>query len=93
MAAREFEASADDGVGRHGVLSGLRTIRLRLYLAFGFAAGMTVIGALVALLAAETISATMKEIVARSMPATVESLRLAEEATSLVAAAPRRARQ
>jgi methyl-accepting chemotaxis protein len=71
------------------VLSRLNTIRSRLYLAFGLAAGMTVVGSLFALYASANISATMTEIVTRSMPATVESLRLAEEASTLVASAPR----
>jgi len=74
---------------RGGALSRLSTIRFRLYLAFGLAAGMTVVCSLVALYAAANISATMTELVARSMPATVESLRLAEEASTLVASAPR----
>jgi methyl-accepting chemotaxis protein len=72
-----------------GALSRLGTIRSRLYLAFGFAASMTVVGSLFALYASANISATMTEIVSRSMPATVESLRLAEEASTLVASAPR----
>src|SRR5580658_2288485 len=71
------------------MISRLRTIRSRLYLAFGFAAGMTVVGSLFALYAFANISATMTEIMSRSMPATVESLRLAEEASTLVASAPR----
>src|SRR6202047_4104976 len=50
---------------------------------------MTVVGSLFALYASANISATMTEIVSRSMPATVESLRLAEEASTLVASAPR----
>jgi methyl-accepting chemotaxis protein len=79
----------DDIRGKLSVLSGLSTIRSRLYLAFGVAAAMTVIGALVALYAFANIGATMTEIVSRSMPATVESLRLAEEASTLVASAPR----
>jgi methyl-accepting chemotaxis protein len=74
---------------RLGMRSSLRTIRSRLYLAFGFAAGMTVVGSLYALYASANIGATMTEIVSRSMPATVESLRLAEEASTLVASAPR----
>jgi len=79
-----------DGVrGWLNVLSRLNTIRSRLYLAFGLAAGMTVVGSLFALYASANISATMTEIVSRSMPATVESLRLAEEASTLVASAPR----
>ncbi len=82
-------SSLDEIRGKLGVLSRLSTIRARLYLAFGVAAGMTVVCALVALYASSTISATMTEIVSRSMPATVESLRLAEEASTLVASAPR----
>jgi methyl-accepting chemotaxis protein len=79
-----------DGIrGTLGVLSRLSTIRSRLYLAFGVAASMTIVCALVALYAAGNIGATMTELVSRSMPATVESLRLAEEASTLVASAPR----
>jgi methyl-accepting chemotaxis protein len=70
-------------------LTWLSTIRSRLYLAFGFAAGMTVVGSLFALFASANISATLNEIVSRSMPATVESFRLSEEMNSLIAAAPR----
>ena len=86
------EGSAQTHSGMHGelhVLTRLRTIRSRLYLAFGLAAGMTVVCALVALYAATNISSTITAIVSRSMPATVESLRLAEEASTLVASAPR----
>jgi len=75
--------------GGFGLMSRLRTIRSRLFLAFGFAAGMTVVGSLLALYAFANIGATMTEIMSRSMPATVESLRLAEEASTLVASAPR----
>src|SRR5580704_5044989 len=75
--------------GGFGLVSRLRTIRSRLYLAFGCAAGMTVVGSLFALYAFGDISATMTEIMSRSMPATVESLRLAEETSTLVASAPR----
>ncbi len=79
-----------DGVrGWLTVLSRFNTIRARLYLAFGLAAGMTVVGSLFALYASANISATMTEIVSRSIPATVELLRLAEEASALVASAPR----
>ena len=70
------------------MLSWVSTIRSRLFLAFGFAASMTVVGSLFALYASTNISKTIAEIVSRSMPATVESLRLAEEASTLVAAAP-----
>ncbi len=86
MAERLLKSNAD---GRFSVLSRFNTIRSRLYLAFGLAAGMTVVGSLFALYASANISATMTEIVSRSMPATVESLRLAEEASTLVASAPR----
>ena len=84
-----FKSNADGVRGWLNVLSRLNTIRSRLYLAFGLAAGMTVVGSLFALYASANISATMTEIVSRSMPATVESLRLAEEASTLVASAPR----
>ena len=43
---------------------------------------MTVVGAVFALFASANISATMSEIVSRSMPATVESLRLSEETST-----------
>ena len=89
MAERWLKSNADRVRGWLDALSGLNTIRSRLYLAFGLAAGMTVVGSLFALYASANISATMTEIVSRSMPATVESLRLAEEASTLVASAPR----
>ena len=89
MAERLLNSDADRVRGWLDVLSRLNTIRSRLYLAFGLAAGMTVVGSLFALYASANISATMTEIVSRSMPATVESLRLAEEASTLVASAPR----
>jgi methyl-accepting chemotaxis protein len=88
--AENIVKSSTDGVrARLGMLASLRTIRARLYLAFGVAASLTVVGSLYALYASASISATMTEIVSRSMPATVESLRLAEEASTLVASAPR----
>ena len=89
MAERSLKSDADGVRGWLDVLSRFTTIRSRLYLAFGLAAGMTVVGSLFALYASANISATMTEIVSRSMPATVESLRLAEEASTLVASAPR----
>jgi methyl-accepting chemotaxis protein len=89
VAERLLKSDADGDRGWLNVLSRLNTIRSRLYLAFGLAAGMTVVGSLFALYASANISATMTEIVSRSMPATVESLRLAEEAGTLVASAPR----
>ena len=75
--------------GRLGALSWLSTIRARLYLAFGLAAGMTVVGSLFALFASANISGTLREIVSRSMPATVESFRLSEETGRLIGSAPR----
>ena len=75
--------------GRFGSFTWLRTIRSRLYLAFGVAAGLTVVGSLFALFASANISATLRDIVSRSMPATVESFRLAEETSSLIGSAPR----
>jgi methyl-accepting chemotaxis protein len=89
VAERLLTSDANGVRGWLNVLSRLNTIRSRLYLAFGLAAGMTVVGSLFALYASANISATMTEIVSRSMPATVESLRLAEEASTLVASAPR----
>ncbi len=73
---------------RWAPLSWMATIRARLYMAFGFAAAMTVISSLIALYAFTNIGGTTTDIVSRSMPATVESLRLAEETSSLVASAP-----
>jgi methyl-accepting chemotaxis protein len=76
------------GVDRSSSGSWLSTIRARLNLAFGFAAAMTVIGSLIALYAFTNIAGTTRQIVSRSMPATVESLWLAEETSSLVASTP-----
>jgi methyl-accepting chemotaxis protein len=70
-------------------LAWLRTIRARLYLAFGAAAGITVVGSLFALLASTNISATLTEIVSHSMPATLESFRLSEDTDRLTGLAPR----
>jgi phosphoglycerate-specific signal transduction histidine kinase len=69
-------------------LSWLTTIRARLYIALGFMAAITVIGSLIALYTFTNIGATTTEIVSQSMPATVHSLRLAEETSGLVASAP-----
>jgi len=78
------------GLGdRIGSFTWLRTIRARLYLAFALAAGLTVVGSLFALFASANISTTLTEIVSRSMPATVESIRLSEDTSDLVAFAPR----
>jgi signal transduction histidine kinase/DNA-binding response OmpR family regulator len=65
------------------------TIRARLYSAFGFAAALTIVGSFIAFYEFIVIGATTNEIVSRSLPATVISLRLVEEANSLVSAAPR----
>lgn len=65
------------------------TIRGRLICAFGFAALLTIIGALAALYEFTAIGATTSEILSRSFPTTVISLRLAEGASSLVSSAPR----
>jgi methyl-accepting chemotaxis protein len=73
---------------RFALLAGWRTIRARLYGAFGITACMTVVGSLFAFFASSNFSMTMTEIVSRSMPATVESLRLSAEASHLVAFAP-----
>ena len=67
----------------------LSTIRARLYLAFGFAAALTIIGAWVAFYEFTVIGSTTNEIVSRSLPATAVSLRLAEQASSLVSSGPR----
>src|SRR6185437_1559397 len=66
----------------------LTTIRARLYLAFGFAAFLTVVCSFVALAAFTIIGSTTTEIVSRTMPATVESLRLAEQVSRLIASIP-----
>ena len=49
----------------------LGTIRGRLYIAFGFAASMTVIGSLIALYIFTTIGDTTTEIVSRSTPSSM----------------------
>src|SRR6476469_2140391 len=67
----------------------LSTIRARLYLAFGFAAALTIIGASIAFYEFTVIGLTTNEIVSRSLPTTAVSLRLAEQASSLVASGPR----
>ena len=65
------------------------TIRARLYLAFGFAAALTIVGASIAFYEFTVIGSTTNEIVSRSLPATAVSLRLAEQASSLVSLGPR----
>jgi methyl-accepting chemotaxis protein len=67
----------------------LSTIRARLYLAFGFAAALTIIGSSIAFYEFTVIGLTTNEIVSRSLPTTAVSLRLAEQATSLVSSGPR----
>jgi methyl-accepting chemotaxis protein len=67
----------------------LSTIRSRLYLAFGFAAALTIIGSSVSFYEFTIIGLTTNEIVSRSLPTTAVSLRLAEQASSLVSSAPR----
>ncbi len=76
-------------LGRAVWRSWLGTVRGRLYIAFGFAASMTVIGSLIALYIFTTVGDTTTEIVSRSTPAMVDSLRLAEETSSLLATAPK----
>ena len=70
-------------------LNWFSTIRARLYCAFGFAAALTMVGSFTALHEFTTIGATTNEILSHSFPATVVSLRLAEEASSLVSSSPR----
>ncbi|HLL26519.1 MAG TPA: methyl-accepting chemotaxis protein [Xanthobacteraceae bacterium] len=65
------------------------TIRARLHVAFGLAAAMTVIGSLIALYTFNSIGWTTTEIVSRSTPAMVLSLRLSEGTSTLLAIAPR----
>jgi methyl-accepting chemotaxis protein len=75
-------------VGPNGVpLFG--TIRARLYCAFGFAAVLTFIGSVTAVYEFTSIGAATNDILSYSFPATVVSLRLAEEASGLVSLAPR----
>ncbi len=76
---------------RRGFLqwSGLSTIRSRLYLAFALAAAMTVICSTVVLSFSTNTANTLQEIVSRSMPATIDSFRLADATSRLIAFAPR----
>ena len=66
----------------------LSTIRARLYSAFGFAAALTIAGSLIAIYEFTEIGKTTHEIVSRSLPATIVSLRLAEQASDLISSAP-----
>jgi methyl-accepting chemotaxis protein len=70
-------------------LGWLSTVRARLYLAFGFAAALTIIGAAVAFYEFTIIGMTTNEIVSRSLPTTAVSLRLAEQTASLISSGPR----
>src|ERR1700687_2122638 len=70
-------------------LSWFSTVRARLYCAFGFSAVLTLVGSFTALYEFTTIGATTNEILSHSYPATVVSLRLAEEISSRVSSAPR----
>jgi methyl-accepting chemotaxis protein len=79
-------AQSNPGNRRPGWLS---TIRGRLYLAFGFAAALTIIGSSIAFYEFTIIGTTTHEIVSRSLPTTAVSLRLAEQASSLVSSGPR----
>ena len=65
------------------------SIRARLYFAFGLAATFTIVGSLISFYEFTAIGATTTEIVSWRLPLTVVSLRLAEEASSLVSFAPR----
>jgi methyl-accepting chemotaxis protein len=70
-------------------IRGFSSIRARLYFAFGLAAAFTIVGSLISYYEFIAIGATTNEIVSWRLPATVVSLRLAEEASSLVSSAPR----
>jgi len=65
------------------------TIRGRLYLAFGVAAALTILCSSLSYYEFVAIGTTTNRLVSKRMPAAVVSLRLAEEATSLVSSAPR----
>jgi methyl-accepting chemotaxis protein len=67
----------------------LSTIRGRLYLAFGFAASLTIIGSSIAFYEFTVIGLTTNEIASRSLPTTTVSLRLAEQTSSLISSGPR----
>ena len=75
--------------GRLSALFRANSIRARLYLAFGFAAGTMVVGAGFALLISSNVSRTLTQISTRGMPAAIESFRLAEETNDLLSSAPR----
>src|SRR5256885_11816876 len=75
--------------GPVGTWSGLSTIRARLYIALGFMAATTVVCSLIALYAFTNIGGATTENVSPSIPATGHSLRLAQGAGGLCAAAAR----
>jgi len=77
--------------GRRGLspLPWLRTIRSRLYLAFALAAAITVIGSSAVLIFSTDAANTLNEFVSQSMPATVDSFRLSDATSRLIALAPR----
>src|SRR5215831_5802350 len=79
-------AQNSGGAQSRGFLS---TIRSRLYLAFGFAATLTIVGSSIAFYEFTVIGLTTNEIVSRSLPTTAVSLRLSEQAGSLVSSGPR----
>jgi methyl-accepting chemotaxis protein len=75
--------------GRRYVGFSFNTIRSRLYLAFALTASLTVVGSLFALFASANIGATLNQIISISMPATIESYRLAAATNGLIGSAPR----
>jgi methyl-accepting chemotaxis protein len=89
FAPSDLASSRRRAHGRVLPSSWFSTIRSRLYLAFALAAVMTVICSSVVLVASTDTANTLKEIVSRSIPATVDSFRLSEETSRLVAFAPR----
>jgi len=74
---------------RASVLNRFSTIRARLYSAFGFAAALTIVGSVTAVYELATIESVTNKTLSYSFPSTIISLRLAEEASSLVSSAPR----
>jgi methyl-accepting chemotaxis protein len=86
--ARPSKARVERVYGRLLAPSRLHTIQARLYLAFALAAGITVIGSLFALFASTSISKTLTQIAFLGMPASLESLRLSEGVSMLIAFAP-----
>src|SRR5690348_14572867 len=70
-------------------LAWLRTIRGRLYAAFATSAVMTVVCSSIALYTFGVVGETTTEIATRNLPATVESFRLSNDASAVIATAPR----